>query len=91
MFALLKLILNCISSEQKLQLIPNFGLSFNTKKPYCDLAWNDELLSSPRINKSLADSQLKLHDSTGTIKCYSAATVHITFLAIIFYYTSRSK
>ena len=56
-FALLKLILNFFSGELHLPLILKVGPSPSTKKLLLQwLAWDDELLSTPKIIKFLAMS-----------------------------------
>ena len=54
MFALLKLILISFYDEPKLPLIPKVGPSAEIKKILWLSAWDDELLSTPKIIAFLA-------------------------------------
>ena len=54
---------NFFSGEPKLPLIPNVGPSPSTKKLFLRFsAWNDDLLSTPKIITFLGKSLSKIHE-----------------------------
>ena len=72
MFALLKLILNFFCGEPKLPLNRKVGPSTRTIKLFLGFsAWDDELLSTPKVVTFLKVSLLKLYESALSISAIS--------------------
>ena len=63
-FAAMQTQAKCYYSSKMLPLISSVGSSYNTKKLFLQLsAWDDELLSTPKITTFLANELQKLHET----------------------------